>query len=62
MDADLIALPPDVSDSEIMAADTATLHITNQKSGAKGARVHHVALDGEVFARLLPGTTNHTHP
>jgi hypothetical protein len=38
---DLMALPRNASDEEIMAADAATLRISNQKNGHKGTCVHH---------------------
>jgi hypothetical protein len=46
----LIPLPPNASDEEILSADAATLRISNQKNGHKGACVHHSAIDGSPFA------------
>ena len=42
----LVPLPPDASDEEITSADYATLRISNQKNGHKGACVHHSAIGG----------------
>ena len=43
-------LPHDATDEEIMSADAATLRISNQKNGHKGACVHHSAIAGDPFA------------
>lgn len=46
----MIALPATASDEEILAADAATLRISNQKNGHAGACVHHHAIGGDTFA------------
>ena len=46
----LRALPRNASDEDIMTADAATLRISNQKSGVKGACVHHEAIPGAGLA------------
>ena len=40
----------DASDEEVLAADWATLTISNQKNGQKGDSVHHSAIDGRPYA------------
>ncbi|KAL7523426.1 hypothetical protein ACHAXR_000173, partial [Thalassiosira sp. AJA248-18] len=47
---DLVALPRNASDADIMTADAATLTISNQKNGHAGACVHHEALLDESVA------------
>ena len=46
----LAPLPKNASDEDILAADWATLTISNQKNGQKGDAVHHEAMPGNVLA------------
>ena len=43
-------LPSSATDSEILSADAATLQISNQKNGHKGACIHHTAIEGDMWA------------
>ncbi len=46
----MIALPRNARDEDILAADAATMRISNQKNGHAGACVHHEAIGGDTFA------------
>lgn len=46
---DLVALPRNASTAQIMAAEAATLRISNQKNGHAGACVHHSTIEGAAM-------------
>ena len=43
---ELVALPRNASEEDVMSADAATMRISNQKNGHAGACVHHEAIKG----------------